>query len=67
LSKIRGALVPRIRLPERGTAKGDCPSTGEEQASVDVKIEESWKRVLAEEFDKPYFSELAGFVRAEYR
>ena len=33
---------------------------------MDVKIEESWKRVLAGEFDKPYFSALAEFVRAEY-
>jgi len=23
---------------------------------MDVKIEESWKQVLADEFDKPYFA-----------
>lgn len=34
---------------------------------MDVKIEESWKQVLAEEFEKPYFSALAEFVRGEYR
>ena len=34
---------------------------------MDVKIEESWKRILAGEFEKPYFSALAEFVRAEYR
>ena len=34
---------------------------------MDVKIEESWKAALAEEFDKPYFAELAEFVRDAYR
>ena len=33
---------------------------------VDVKIEESWKQVLADEFDKDYFVRLTDFVRAEY-
>ena len=33
---------------------------------VDVKIEESWKRVLAQEFDKDYFIKLTDFVRGEY-
>ena len=33
---------------------------------VDVKIEESWKRVLADEFDKEYFIKLTDFVRGEY-
>ena len=32
----------------------------------DVRIEESWRRVLAAEFEKPYFTELAGFVRSAY-
>ncbi len=31
-----------------------------------VTIEESWKNVLAEEFKKPYWDKLIGFVRAEY-
>jgi uracil-DNA glycosylase len=31
-----------------------------------VKIEQSWKKVLKTEFDKPYFAELADFVRNEY-
>jgi len=31
-----------------------------------VKIEASWKKALAAEFDKPYFTELADFVRNEY-
>ncbi len=31
-----------------------------------VRIEESWKKQLAEEFEKPYFLELADFVRNEY-
>ena len=33
---------------------------------MDVKIEESWKKELSVEFEKPYFSELAAFVRGEY-
>lgn len=33
---------------------------------MDVKIEESWKTVLEDEFKKPYFQELAGFVKEEY-
>ena len=33
---------------------------------MDVKIEASWKQVLAEEFEKPYFAALVEFVRAEY-
>ncbi len=33
---------------------------------MDVKIEKSWKKALAEEFEKPYFKELAEFVRGEY-
>ncbi len=34
---------------------------------MEVKIEESWKRVLADEFEKPYFAKLVEFVKAEYR
>ncbi|MBP8958970.1 MAG: uracil-DNA glycosylase [Bacteroidales bacterium] len=34
---------------------------------MDVKIEESWKRRLAGEFEKEYFIELTEFVREEYR
>ena len=33
---------------------------------MDVKIEESWKRELAPEFDKDYFVKLTDFVRGEY-
>ncbi|MBR1889587.1 MAG: uracil-DNA glycosylase [Alloprevotella sp.] len=33
---------------------------------MNVKIEPSWGQLLAEEFEKPYFSELADFVRKEY-
>lgn len=32
-----------------------------------VRIEESWRRRLQPEFDKPYFARLAEFVREEYR
>lgn len=33
---------------------------------MDVKIEPSWKAVLAEEFEKDYFSNLTKFVHEEY-
>jgi uracil-DNA glycosylase len=33
---------------------------------MDVRLEASWKEKLKEEFDKPYFKELSGFVRGEY-
>ncbi len=31
-----------------------------------VKIADSWKPILEEEFDKPYFKDLTDFVRTEY-
>lgn len=34
---------------------------------MEVKIEPSWKKELANEFEKPYFKELADFVRQEYQ
>lgn len=34
---------------------------------MDVRIESSWKAVLQEEFNKPYFQQLAEFVRKEYQ
>ena len=33
---------------------------------MDVKIEQSWKDALAEEFEKDYFKKLTDFVRGEY-
>ena len=33
---------------------------------MNVKIEESWKSALSEEFDKDYFVKLTDFVRSEY-
>lgn len=33
---------------------------------MNVRIEESWKRRLADEWDKEYFGQLAGWVREEY-
>lgn len=32
---------------------------------MDVRIEESWKEVLSDEFNKPYFAELVNFVKQE--
>jgi uracil-DNA glycosylase len=34
---------------------------------MDVKIEESWKPVLSDEFEKDYFAQLTEFVRNEYK
>jgi len=34
---------------------------------MQVKIESSWKKVLKQEFDKPYFTELTDFVKQEYQ
>ena len=34
---------------------------------MDVQIEESWKKHLAPEFEKPYFTTLTDFVRNEYK
>lgn len=33
---------------------------------MDVKIADSWKNVLHDEFDKPYFTNLISFVKEEY-
>jgi len=34
---------------------------------MDVKISESWKTVLKDEFEKPYFQNLVKFVKQEYQ
>ncbi len=34
---------------------------------MNVKIEQSWKRHMAQEFDKQYFASLTAFVRSEYQ
>lgn len=33
---------------------------------MSVKIEPSWKKILAKEFTEPYFSNLTNFVRSQY-
>jgi uracil-DNA glycosylase len=33
---------------------------------MDVKIDDSWKTKLADEFNAPYFQALTGFVKSEY-
>jgi uracil-DNA glycosylase len=33
---------------------------------MQVNIDESWKKILQSEFEKPYFNELASFVKEEY-
>ena len=34
---------------------------------MDVAIEQSWKQRLADEFEKPYFAQIAGFLKEEKR
>ena len=34
---------------------------------MEVRIDESWKAVLSEEFEQPYFATLTEFVRNEYK
>ena len=38
-----------------------CPPTED-----NIRLEASWKKMLHEEFQKPYFKELSAFVREEY-
>lgn len=32
---------------------------------MDVKIEQGWKKILQDEFDKPYFEEIVNFLKVE--
>jgi len=34
---------------------------------MEVRLEQSWKELLKDEFDKPYFADLAKFVKEEYK
>lgn len=34
---------------------------------MQVRLEQSWKKLLGEEFEKSYFKDLADFVRSEYQ
>lgn len=34
---------------------------------MEVKIDTTWKKILAEEFDKEYFEKLVAFVKSEYQ
>lgn len=34
---------------------------------MEVRLEESWKELLKDEFEKPYFEELTKFVKEEYK
>lgn len=37
------------------------------KAKIEVRIEESWKKALANEFEKDYFKNLSVFVKEEYK
>lgn len=34
---------------------------------MNVRLEESWKKLLSDEFEKPYFKDLTDFVKKEYQ
>jgi uracil-DNA glycosylase len=34
---------------------------------MEVKIEANWKKILKDEFNKPYFKSLISFIKAEYK
>lgn len=34
---------------------------------MDIKLDASWKQVLSDELNKPYFAELVSFIKEEYR
>lgn len=34
---------------------------------MEVQIEATWKKILKDEFEKPYFESLIGFVKSEYK
>ena len=56
--------VPSSIINHQSSIINHQPSTNR---IVEVRIEQSWKEVLAEEFEKPYFSLLASFIRKEYQ
>ena len=41
--------------------------TVQHSTDMEVKIEESWKKNIGAEFDKPYFANLINAVRQEYK
>ena len=43
------------------------PAEALSRRTMNVQIHESWKPLVQQEFDKPYFEQLASFVREEYR
>ena len=47
--------------PRSATAAGNTQN----RYRMDVKIEESWKQVLKEEFDKPYFANIVQHLKTE--
>jgi uracil-DNA glycosylase len=41
--------------------------TFKKATKMDVRIEDSWKEILHEEFEKPYFVGLTAFIKSEYQ
>ena len=40
-------------------------STGKLLITMDVKIDDSWKNVMKDEFSKPYFLQIVTFLKTE--
>lgn len=51
---------------EQTTTSG-TRSTGSQTVTSELKLEPSWKKVLGDEFDKPYMKELKAFLKAEIK
>ncbi len=60
-----------LHLPCRNAALAKqvvigCERSGTLPALRDLVIEDSWRQLLASEFDKPYFADLERFVQGEW-
>lgn len=64
---VRRVQSKEMRITLHIREKGVFLHSYKQQTDMDVKIEESWKRHIGAEFDKPYFAALTAFVHEEYR
>src|SRR5690606_29449473 len=66
--EIRAICLAKLLIFRRMTSR-QCP-VGllylTQKLTMEINLEPSWKAVLADEFTKPYFSELVQFVKEEY-
>jgi uracil-DNA glycosylase len=52
----------KVKVSNDHSSLADCLNF----ENMDVKFENSWKQLLKDEFERPYFGELASFLKAEY-